>query len=97
MEYDNAIISQTQYNTGIQGCTYRILFMIESITGKNAKLAWTLQEIAQETSLSVEFLRLEIKRGRLKRKKFGSAVRILHQDLIAYLTRVEEVEPSHIR
>lgn len=64
--------------------------MFENITEKNSKLAWTLQEIAHETSLSVEFLRLEIKRGKLRRKKFGTAVRVLHQDLIAYLTQSEE-------
>lgn len=70
--------------------------MIENIAKKHTKLAWTLQEISQETSLSVEFLRIEIKRGKLKRKKFGSAVRVLNKDLTEYLTQSESLETEKI-
>jgi excisionase family DNA binding protein len=66
-------------------------FMLKRVTTENEKLAWTLQEIADEMSVSVEFLRLEIKRGKLKTKKFGRCVRVLNADLQTYLSQSEQV------
>lgn len=65
--------------------------MLKRVTTENEKLAWTLQEIAEEISVSVEFLRLEIKRGKLKAKKLGRCVRVLNADLQAYLSQDEEI------
>jgi excisionase family DNA binding protein len=63
--------------------------MLKRVTTENEKLAWTLQEIAEEISVSVEFLRLEIKHGKLKTKKFGRCVRVLNADLHAYVSQEE--------
>jgi excisionase family DNA binding protein len=65
--------------------------MLKRVTTESEKLAWTLQEIAEEISVSVEFLRLEVKRGNLKVKKFGRCVRVLNADLQAYLSQSEKI------
>ncbi len=58
--------------------------MIETITERN-KLAYSVEEIAEQTSLSKAFLRLEIKRGKLKVRRFGRRVIIRDEDLREYI------------
>lgn len=58
--------------------------MLETITEKT-KIAYSIEEMAEQTSLSKAFLRLEIKRGKLKVKRFGRRVLIRDEDLREYL------------
>jgi len=58
--------------------------MLDIITEKT-KIAYSVEETAEQTSLSKAFLRLEIKRGNLKVKRFGRRVLIRDEDLREYL------------
>ena len=58
--------------------------MSETIT-KNTKIAYSVEEISEQTTLSKAFLRLEIKRGKLKVKRFGRRVLIRDEDLREYI------------
>lgn len=58
--------------------------MIETVIEKN-KIAYSIEESAERTSLSKAFLRLEIKRGKLKVRRFGRRVLIRDEDLRAYI------------
>jgi excisionase family DNA binding protein len=58
--------------------------MLQTIT-ENTKAAYSIDEIAELTTLSKPFLRLEIKRGKLKVKRFGRRVLVLKDDLDSYL------------
>jgi excisionase family DNA binding protein len=49
------------------------------------KLAYSVEEASERTSLSKAYLRLEIGAGRLKVKRFGRRVLILSEDLQSYL------------
>ena len=50
-----------------------------------SKLAYSVEDISEQTSLSKAFLRLEIKRGKLKIKRFGRRVLICDEDLREYI------------
>ena len=50
------------------------------------KLGWTLHELAESLSVSVPFLRLEVKRGRLKAAHLGRRVVVLDTEVRRYLT-----------
>lgn len=54
------------------------------------KLAYSVEETSERTSLSKAFLRLEIKRGKLKIKRFGRRVLVLEQDLKEYMASGSE-------
>lgn len=58
--------------------------MLEIINEK-PKLAYSVEEISEQTSLSKAFLRLEIKRGKLKVRRFGRRVIIRDEDLRDYI------------
>ena len=58
--------------------------MLEVITEKS-KIAYSVEEISEQTSLSKAFLRLEIKRGKLKIRRFGRRVLIRDEDLREYI------------
>ena len=58
--------------------------MLEIISDKS-KLAYSIEETAEQTSLSKAFLRLEIKRGKLKVRRFGRRVLIRDEDLRDYI------------
>jgi len=58
--------------------------MLDTILEKS-KMAFTVEEIAEQTTLSKAFLRLEIKRGKLKVKRFGRRVVVLYEDLRNYI------------
>jgi len=49
------------------------------------KLGWTLDELASSLSVSVPFLRLEIKRGRLRAAHLGRRVVVLDSEVRRYL------------
>ncbi len=54
-------------------------------TVRQNKRAYSVKEVAQQTSLSQPFVRLEIKRGNLKAKKFGTRTLIMAENLEKYL------------
>lgn len=51
----------------------------------NQKLGWTLEELAKSLSVSVPFLRLEIKRGKLRAAHLGRRVVLLDAEVRRYL------------
>ncbi len=58
--------------------------MMQEIVTPN-KRAYSVKEVAQQTSLSQPFVRLEIKRGNLKARKFGTRTLITDENLSNYL------------
>ena len=50
--------------------------MLVSVTKQSDKLAYSVEELAEKTTLSKAFLRNEIRAGRLKAKHFGRRVLI---------------------
>jgi len=49
------------------------------------RITWSVQEIANATGLSKNFLRYEIRRENLPVRKFGRRVLVLNKDLEFYL------------
>lgn len=62
---------------------------LEVIT-TNSKKAFSVKEAAQETTLSVPYIRNEIRDGNLKAKRAGRRVLILSGDLQDYLNKLSE-------
>ena len=56
----------------------------------NSKLGWTIEELARSLSVSVPFLRLEIKRGRLHAAHLGRRVVLLDEEVRRYLAEATE-------
>jgi hypothetical protein len=56
------------------------------LDASSPKLGWTLHELAQSLSVSVPFLRLEVKRGRLRVAHLGRRVVVLDAEVRRYLT-----------
>jgi hypothetical protein len=54
------------------------------------KLGWTLGELAQSLSVSVPFLRLELKRGRLRSAHLGRRVVVLDVEVRRYLAQASD-------
>lgn len=54
------------------------------------KLAWTLEELAHSLGVSVPFLRLEIKRGRLRAAHLGRRVVLLDAEVRRYLAEASD-------
>lgn len=63
--------------------------MIETSTGIN-KRAYSVKEVSAETTLSIPFVRLEIKRGNLQAGKFGKRILITAENLSRYLKKGEK-------
>ncbi len=59
--------------------------MLETITEKQPKMAYSVEEISKQTTLSKAFLRNEIRAGNLKVKRCGRRVLILKDDFMNYL------------
>ena len=59
--------------------------MDQKKTFLSPKLGWTLEELARGLSVSVPFLRLEVKRGRLRAAHLGRRVLLLGRDVERYL------------
>ena len=57
---------------------------------ENRKLAYSVEEISEQTTLSKAFLRNEIRAGHLKVKRCGRRVLILKDDFMNYLNRGEQ-------
>lgn len=68
--------------------------MLEIATENQQKLAYSVNEIAEMTSLSRSYLRNEIRAKKLKAKKVGTRVLILLQDLNAYLENQNDWAPA---
>jgi excisionase family DNA binding protein len=58
------------------------------------KLGWTLNELARSLSVSVPFLRLEVKRGRLRAAHLGRRVVVLDTEVRRYLAEASVGECS---
>lgn len=56
----------------------------------NPKLGWTLDELARSLSVSVPFLRLEVKRGRLRAAHLGRRVVLLDSEVRRYLAEASD-------
>ena len=54
------------------------------------KIGWTVEELARSLSVSVPFLRLEIKRGRLRAAHLGRRVVLFDRDVRRYLAEADE-------
>ncbi len=59
--------------------------MLEGITEQQNKLAYSVEQISEQTTLSKAFLRNEIRAGKLKVKRCGRRVLILKDDFMNYL------------
>lgn len=59
------------------------------------KLAFSIEEVAELTSLSKPFLRLEVTRGKLKIKRFGRRVLVLYADLQNYLSNGSDAQENN--
>jgi excisionase family DNA binding protein len=57
---------------------------------EKSKLAYSVEEVSEQTSLSKAFLRLEIRRGNLKATPFGRRKLICKADLDQYLINGSE-------
>jgi len=58
------------------------------------KLGWTLDELARSLGVSVPFIRLEVKRGRLKAAHLGRRVVVLDTEVRRYLVQASESDRS---
>jgi excisionase family DNA binding protein len=55
------------------------------------KLGWTLEQLAGSLGVSVPFLRLEIKRGRLRAVHLGRRIVVLDDELRKYLADADDL------
>ena len=63
--------------------------MIQSVT-REKKIAYSVEEAAEQTTLSKSHIRNEIRDGNLKARKIGRRVLILNEDLQNYLRGEEK-------
>jgi hypothetical protein len=66
------------------------VIMDQENKSKSRKLGWTFEDLATSLSVSVPFLRLEVKRGRLKAAHLGRRVVLLDSDVRRYLAEAGE-------
>ena len=59
--------------------------MNQQIVSRAERLAYSLDEVAKMTGLSVSFLRLEVTRGRLRASRAGRRVLVSANELRSYL------------
>ncbi len=64
----------------------RDIIMQKNVT--QSKLAYSVDEISTQTTLSKAFVRNEITAGHLKAQRFGRRVLVLNEDLQNYLRKV---------
>jgi excisionase family DNA binding protein len=65
----------------------RRLKMLTITNEMEKKLAYSVEEISKQTTLSKAYLRNEIRAGHLKVQRFGRRVLVLNDDLQNYLKR----------
>jgi excisionase family DNA binding protein len=58
------------------------------------KLGWTLDELARSLGVSVPFIRLEVKRGRLRAAHLGRRVVVLDSEVHRYLAQASDAGRS---
>ncbi len=58
------------------------------------KLGWTLDELARSLGVSVPFIRLEVKRGRLRAAHLGRRVVVLDTEVRRYLAQASDADRS---
>jgi excisionase family DNA binding protein len=58
------------------------------------KLGWTLDELARSLGVSVPFIRLEVKRGRLRAAHLGRRAVVLNTEVRRYLAQVSDASRS---
>ena len=58
------------------------------------KLGWTLEELARSLGVSVPFIRLEVKRGRLRAAHLGRRVVVLDTEVHRYLAQASDAGRS---
>ena len=58
------------------------------------KLDWTLDELARSLGVSVPFIRLEVKRGRLRAAHLGRRVVVLDTEVHRYLAQASDAGRS---
>lgn len=58
------------------------------------KLGWTLAELARSLGVSVPFIRLEVKRGRLRAAHLGRRVVVLDTEVRRYLAQASDAGRS---
>jgi excisionase family DNA binding protein len=66
------------------------VIMDQENQSKSPKLGWTFEELASSLSVSVPFLRLEVKRGRLKAAHLGRRVVLPDRDVQRYLAEASD-------
>ena len=71
--------------------------MLETVTGNVNKMAHSVEEVSELTSLSKDFLRKEIREKKLKAKLVGRRVLILNADLQNWLEGKENWTKSDER
>ena len=59
--------------------------MLQNTSEQQNKMAYSVEEISDQTTLSKAFLRNEIRAGKLKVKRCGRRVLILKDDFMNYL------------
>ena len=59
--------------------------MIQNVMESKQKIAYSVEEMSEQTTLSKAFLRNEIRAGKLKVKRCGRRVLILKNDFMDYL------------
>ncbi len=59
--------------------------MFQKVSKEQNKMAYSVDEISEQTTLSKAFLRNEIRAGKLKVKRCGRRVLILKDDFMDYL------------
>jgi hypothetical protein len=62
----------------------------DSAKHSTPKLGWTLAELARSLSVFVPFIRLEVKRGRLKAAHLGRRVVVLDAEVRRYLAEASD-------
>ncbi len=63
--------------------------MLKSISEQQNKIAYSVEQISEQTTLSKAYLRNEIRAGKLKVKRCGRRVLILKDDFMNYLNEGE--------
>lgn len=56
------------------------------------KLAWSLKEISELSTLSLGYLRNDVRRGKLPVKKFGRRSLVLTEDLKTYMQQRDRAD-----
>jgi hypothetical protein len=64
---------------------------------KLLRLAFSLRQLSESTTLSQNFLRNEIRSGNLRAKKFGARVLVLSQDWEKYARSQEDWKPANLK